>query len=103
LKKLRNVIIIGFILVIAAVTNPSKEKFVIWAKDQLKGKYNNGLVNMGIEVLGDGVINSVTNSSNYVFFTVYDSKISASKDIKVLGVFNNFIPLSNSSGGNGSS
>lgn len=100
MKKIFFVIIIGFILVIAAVTNPSKENFVIWAKGQLKSQSNNGLVNMGIEVFGDGVINSVTNTQNYVFFSVYDSKISNSNEVKVLGIFNNFIPLSKSSAGN---
>lgn len=100
MKKTFFVIIIGFILLIAAVTNPSKEKFVIWAKEQLKSQSNNGLVNMGIEVFGDGVINSVTNTQNYVFFSVYDSKISNSNEVKVLGIFNNFIPLSKSCAGN---
>lgn len=96
MKKFLFLIVIGFILVIAAMTNPTKEKFITWEKDQLKSQSNNGLVSWGIDVLGGSILNSATTGQNYVFFTIYDTKIANTSEVKVLGLFNNFIPISKS-------
>ena len=93
MKKLFYVLIIAFVLATAVKTNPSKEKYVMWAKEQLKNQANNGLVNLGIDLFGDTIIDSVTRDQNDVFFSVFDSKLSTGKDVKAIGIFNHFFLL----------
>jgi hypothetical protein len=94
MKKVLLIIVLGFILVIAAFTNPSREKFITWEKDQMKSQSNNGLVSWGIDVLGGSILNTATTEQNYVFFTIFDTKVTNTSEMKILGLFNNFIPLS---------
>jgi hypothetical protein len=93
MKKILSGIILAFVLLIAILTNPTKDKFVSWTKDQIKSQSNNSLVSLGIEVFGGSILNSVTSEQNYLFFTIFDTQISESKEVKVLGLFNHFITL----------
>lgn len=95
MKKLSSLIFIGFILVIAAITNPTREKLITWEKDQMKSQSTNGLVSWGIDLLGGSILDTATTGDDYVFFTIFDTKISNLSEIKVLGLFNHFIPLPN--------
>ncbi|MBC6972775.1 hypothetical protein H9I32_10345 [Bacillus sp. Xin] len=81
------------LLIIAAITNPSKESFVSWITEKLK-EQTNGFAGFGIDLIGNKLISSATTTSNYVFFSVFDTYLSKTENIKVLGVFGNFIPLS---------
>jgi Domain of unknown function (DUF4359) len=93
MKKFIFLFIITSILIISAQTNPSKPKFVGWAKEELIKESKNKYVDFGIGLVGDKVIDSVTTTKDYVFFSVYQVKF-LNKQIKVLGVFNQFIPYS---------
>lgn len=95
MKKLSSLIVIGFVLVIAAITNPTREKLITWEKDQMKSQSTNGLVSLGIDLLGGSILNSATTGQDYVFFTIFDTKITNANEIKIVGLFNHFIPLPN--------
>ncbi|PGS48295.1 DUF4359 domain-containing protein [Bacillus sp. AFS041924] len=93
MKKLMIIGALAIGLIISAQTNPSKGEFVTWAKDQLKSESKNKYVDFGIDLLGEKLISSVTTKQDYVFFSVYEVK-ALDKQIKVVGVFNHFIPIS---------
>jgi len=93
-KKYIFIAIIVLIIIVASITNPSKNDFVTWSKEKLKSQSNNGLVNWGIEILGDDIIASATTTNNLVLFSIFTVDLSDTEKVKVLGIFNNFIPLS---------
>ena len=94
MKKILIAISILIVLILLVVSNPSKEDFITWVREEVtkevKGD-NKVLVDFGFDIFGDKVINSATTSSNFVLFSIYDVKLSDDKNIKVVGVFNNFI------------
>ncbi|PGM57057.1 DUF4359 domain-containing protein [Bacillus sp. AFS053548] len=93
MKKLLVIGALAICLIISAQTNPSKGEFVTWAKDQLKLESKNKYVDFGIDLLGEKLISKVTTKKDYVFFSVYEVK-ALDKEIKVVGLFNHFIPIS---------
>ncbi|ODG91436.1 MULTISPECIES: hypothetical protein [Bacillaceae] len=93
MKKLLVIGVLAICLIISAQTNPSKGEFVTWAKDQLKLESKNKYLDFGIDLLGEKLISKVTTKKDYVFFSVYEVK-ALDKDIKVVGLFNHFIPIS---------
>jgi len=75
MKKILIAIAILFSSILLVVTNPSKEDFITWVREEVtkEMKDNNKiLVGFGFDIFGDKVINSATNSSNYVLFSIYD-------------------------------
>ncbi|MFD4705153.1 hypothetical protein ACFWM3_09805 [Gottfriedia sp. NPDC058432] len=93
MKKLLVIVALAVCLIISAQTNPSKGEFVTWAKDQLKLESKNKYIDFGIDLLGEKLISKVTTKKDYVFFSVYEVK-ALDKEIKVVGLFNHFIPIS---------
>ncbi|KQL33751.1 hypothetical protein AN960_19015 [Bacillus sp. FJAT-25509] len=93
MKKLLVIVALAVCLIISAQTNPSKGEFVTWAKDQLKLESKNKYIDFGIDLLGEKLISKVTTKKDYIFFSVYEVK-ALDKEIKVVGLFNHFIPIS---------
>ncbi|MEH6939555.1 hypothetical protein V7056_17160 [Bacillus sp. JJ664] len=93
MKKYIFIIILAIVLFISAKTNPTKHQFVVWAKDKLVEESNNKYLKFGIELVGDHLISSVTTKHDYVFFSLYEVKV-LDQEIKVIGVFDRFIPIS---------
>ncbi|WP_088066660.1 DUF4359 domain-containing protein [Gottfriedia luciferensis] len=93
MKKFILIGILAICLIASAQTNPTKREFVTWAKDQLKLESKNKYIDIGIDLLGEKLISSVTTQNDYVFFSIYEVKI-LNKEIKVVGLFNHFIPYS---------
>ena len=93
MKKFLVIGALAVCLIISAQTNPSKGEFVTWAKDQLKLESKNKYIDFGIDLLGEKLISKVTTKKDYVFFSVYEVK-ALDKEIKVVGLFNHFIPIS---------
>jgi hypothetical protein len=93
--KFRNVFILTLIFALAAalLTNPKKDSYVSWiqekATEESTNTFEKGLLSL---VTGPFIQNS-TQSKNYVVFSIYETTFRDEK-MKVLGIFNNFIPLS---------
>lgn len=86
-------IIVLFLLVIAAVTVPSKQQYAEWLKGHIKEESNSLIINLGVDLLGTTIIEKVTTCQSYVVLSVCTTEISESEKIKAAGLFNNFIPL----------
>ncbi|MBR2564902.1 MAG: hypothetical protein IKE29_09780 [Paenibacillus sp.] len=68
-------IIIGFILVLLAITNPSKDDFVKWVVNSSIEESSNEWVNAGISLLGGPVINGVTTQQDLVFVSIFKMEL----------------------------
>ncbi|SCY35712.1 hypothetical protein SAMN05720606_104112 [Paenibacillus polysaccharolyticus] len=77
-------IIIGFVLVLLAITNPSKDEFVKWVVNSTIEESDNGWVNAGINLLGNPLINGVTTQQDLIFFSVFKMELG-SETTSVLG------------------
>ena len=92
MKKIFALTVIIFVLVIAAVTNPTKVDYVTWMKEKVIKESNNMLVTGAVSLLGNSLIESTTTSQNLVFFSIFNTNING-QNSKVVGLFHNFIPL----------
>ncbi|WP_338554520.1 hypothetical protein [Paenibacillus sp. KS-LC4] len=91
--KKYTVIIVLFLLVIAAVTVPSKQQYAEWLKGHIKEESDSLIINLGVDLLGTTIIDKVSTCQSYVFLNVCTTEISKSEKITAAGIFNNFIPL----------
>jgi hypothetical protein len=82
------------IVVVLAVSNPSKAEYVEWFKSEgLKQYATDPLSKLLIGTLGGPLIESYTSVQNYVVFSVFRTSLD-SRPVMVVGVLHNFIPLS---------
>lgn len=81
------------ILTLLAFTNPNKSEFVSWGQKRFVDSVDNSFLKWGASLIGKSYIENVSNAHNYVFFSFYELPIGNEKT-KILGVFNNFIPIS---------
>lgn len=95
MKKLFFLIILLFLLVMAAKSNPSKQAYEHWLKDKAMNKTNNQVEKKAISVFGNTVISKNTTSHNYVVFTVFRTSYQGHQ-IQVFGAYDHFIPFSES-------
>jgi hypothetical protein len=94
--KLSNILILTIIFLLfgAATTNPKKEHYISWCKEKMASEASSGLEKGLIAFLAGPIVENTTQTSNYIFFSIYDTSIDSEK-MRVLGLFNNFIPISN--------
>ena len=79
-------------LFLSALTNPNKNSYIGWLKENSANKSSN-ILEKGVISLAVGTIgNNYTTTKDYLFFTIYDTKFS-DEDLKVVGIFNNFVPI----------
>ena len=96
MKKVMILISVVALLIVMAISNPNKTEYINWLKAQVVGQNNDDMLLQGIVALaGEPIINYATNIHNYVFLSVYNTNLSDIGEINVIGVFGNFIPLSN--------
>ncbi|MFD2168566.1 DUF4850 domain-containing protein [Tumebacillus lipolyticus] len=87
-------LIVLFLLGLMAMTNPSKVEYTSWAKEKAMAKSEGLLEKVLTTLFVDSTFESSTQTSNFVFFTVFSTEISKNEKVKVIGLFHNFIPLS---------
>ncbi|MCK6077936.1 DUF4359 domain-containing protein [Paenibacillus silvae] len=68
-------IVIGVILVLLAVTNPSKEDYAKWVVHSSIEESSNEWVNAGINLLGGPVIQGVTTQRNLVVASIFKMEL----------------------------
>ncbi len=113
MKLLIQILIIAVIGFVLNVTNPSKSEFIDFASTQIKKKYpdldfkvdkSTSAIEKMIAGFGNTMItnflNEGTTRKDYVVFSIYELDMKLARDfgvetknIKVLGVAGNFIPL----------
>jgi hypothetical protein len=90
----RKVIIAVLVLAILAFfSNPSKEQYVSWAKNEAIKENGKGLAGALTSIVAPTIIDGTTQADNYIFLTIFRTKI-ARKEVFVLGAFNSFIRIS---------
>lgn len=85
-------VIILSLLVAAAVSNPSREKFINWGAAEIKNQTENDLERIFKGAAAVPVLEMQTKVSDYVFFSIFTLEKSDSK-IRYLGIFDNFFGL----------
>lgn len=75
--------LIVILVLLAAVTAPKKEEYMDWVKTQVKKEADNAVVSFGIDLLGDSLLKSSTTCSNYVVFTVCETKLAGNNIFSV--------------------
>lgn len=96
-KKNALIAMIGLLIIVATITNPTKNDFIAWSKEKLISESSNRLANWGIETLGGDLIASATTTNNLVLLSIFTVNLSETEKVKVMGIFNNFIALSGAS------
>jgi hypothetical protein len=74
-----------------AVTNPGKEDYAGWAKNQMAKK--GWLAGVIGSLMPSSVIESTTNRTNLLVFSIFDTRISDTSSIRTVGIATRFIPL----------
>lgn len=82
------------ILLLGVGTNPNKEDYVTWAKEQLMNRTDDQLEKGLISFMGEPLIKNYTTSKNFLIFSIYDTTVDDNHKVKVIGAFKNFIPIS---------
>lgn len=90
--KIKVILILGIIIILLAVTNPSKNEYVQYMGDQMSAQ-GDLWSKIGMAVVGKSMINQHTTDRNYVVFSLFESRLNG-KTIEVLGILKQFIPLS---------
>ncbi|MGM0602970.1 MAG: hypothetical protein ACQESS_06615 [Bacillota bacterium] len=87
-------VIILFILLAAAVSNPSKEEFVNWGAEQIQSNAESEIERIFGGALAEPVLEMQTDVRDNIFYSIFTLKKS-DREIKYLGIFNKFFQLSN--------
>lgn len=86
-------IIVLFILVIAAITVPDKKQYTEWIKEEVKNQTNDQLVNLGVDLLGSSIFGSTSTCKNYVFLSMCKTDLGQEEKAGAIGAFNNYFGI----------
>lgn len=73
-----------------AIANPSKNDYIQWVKENEITKTDSILSKAAIPLLGPTVIEESTTTKNFIFFTIFTTKIDRNT-IYTIGIVKNFI------------
>ncbi len=93
-KNIIIVLLLAVILVIAAMTNPKKDDYSNWVKEQLVQNTDGQLGKALTTLFAPTIVNESTVAQNYVFFSVFRTDVDK-YHITTIGLFNNYIPIEN--------
>lgn len=90
---MKKAIIIILATLLLATTNPTKQEYETWLKEQVMNE-STGIIGKGLAYLynNSGAIESSTLTKNYVVFSTYTTK-TGDTELKVIGILKNFIVL----------
>ncbi|MFW5885536.1 MAG: hypothetical protein ACOCUX_00725 [Halanaerobium sp.] len=88
-------IIILAVLILAAVTNPSREDFVNWGVAEIRSEAESDIERIFGGAVAAPMLEMQTDVDDYVFFSFFTLQKSDS-EVKYLGLFGKFFTLSES-------
>lgn len=91
-------IILILLAIILIITNPTKQDYVDWAKQQVVNNSNTGFEKAIVYLIGDNILNDVTTTKNFVIFSLFETNIDETHNYITIGILKNFISLNNSWG-----
>jgi hypothetical protein len=97
----RLVYFICFIFLVYFLTesNPSRSEYVNWIQERALNESSNFLEKGIISLVGEAFFEGATSRQDYYLFSIYTTDFSnvGKGKIKSIGIFNQFIPLSEES------
>ncbi len=81
-----------FILILAAVTNPTVEQYTQWAKEQARQSQESFLGKSMVDLFGESVIENNTSYRNFIIFSIFTTKTN-SNTATTVGMYRNFITI----------
>lgn len=86
-KLLIMIVVVGLLIILLAVTNPSRSEFAAWAV-QRSEEDAHPLTEVITSALGEPLIESRTTRQNYIIFSLFEYD-----DTVTVGILGNFITL----------
>lgn len=84
--------IIGILVLLLVILNPSQDRYVAWVGDRLTEE-KGILTNIGVDYVAKPIINTSTTKKDFFLFTVYHTNLLSDKDMITLGIMNQFVPI----------
>lgn len=85
--------IFALLTIVALCTNPTKQQYISWVKDELINTSNGqGVVGVLTSMIAPTILDGTTQTENYYLFSLYKTKI-ADNEMVTLGVFDKFIEI----------
>lgn len=92
---MKKLIFIFGLLILLAVTNPSKSEFVAWVEqraiEQSDGLLEKGLAYLAAEAWAD----SLTGTEDYIIFSTYTMLMPDGQEMTYMGALSKFFPIGN--------
>jgi hypothetical protein len=88
------IILILFISLVAA--NPTRDEYNGWVAEQVMEGTQNVIIQGLVNLISEPILNTSTTHTDYIIFSIYETDLSllGVENIKVIGIWNHFIPLS---------
>ncbi|WP_434579173.1 hypothetical protein [Thermoanaerobacterium thermosaccharolyticum] len=91
-------IILLLLTIILAVTNPTKQDYIDWAKQTVVNNSNSNFEKAFVDLIGGSILNDVTTTKNFVIFSLFETNIDGTQKYITVGILKNFILLNNDLG-----
>lgn len=91
-------IILLFLTIILAVTNPTKQDYIDWAKQAVVNNSNSNFEKAFVDLIGGSILNDVTITKNFVIFSLFETNIDETQKYITVGILKNFISLNDDLG-----
>jgi hypothetical protein len=88
---LKNLLLAGLIILLT-ITNPGKDEYINWAKQNLVAKTSNPIERIGISVLAAPMLDATTKRQDLVLLSLYKTSLG-NRDYTVIGILGNFVAL----------
>ncbi|MFS0840366.1 hypothetical protein [Paenibacillus sp. 1P03SA] len=81
------------IFILMALTVPSKQDYFDWIKDKVKEEANSVMVNIGVNLVGDSILDNSSRCTKLLVYSYCNTYISQENKVRAIGIFNTFIAL----------
>jgi len=98
MKRIVTIICLVAVLFILTKTNPPRSEYVAWINQKAMDKSSNILEKGIFSLAGKPIFDMGTTQKDYYLFTIYKTDFSSvgMGEVKSIGIFNQFIPISSS-------
>lgn len=93
MKKLIPLLLVIVVLIVMALSNPTKDEYGAWYAEYLSTTARNDFEKGLISLFGNYFIKAETTTKSYVFFSIFTTSYDKQVHTTV-GVFDNFILIS---------
>ncbi|PLS04317.1 DUF4359 domain-containing protein [Neobacillus cucumis] len=97
MKRLVSLLLSVVIIFVLSATNPGRSEYVDWVNQKTMDQSSNLLKRGILSVAGKSIFDAGTTKKDYVVFSIYKTDFTdvGMGKMTTLGIFNQFIPLTN--------